>query len=162
MIDGHGQRIKFTEKGLRLKECEHVIICNLEFEGGRGPNVGGIQIKPKSRHIWIDICNLRDYEDGSIDITQESIDITISRLKVSLVVRSCVFSRPTGYSLIGLTHEIPEDLYHLIKKVAAIHKHLERNRKDKDNKFRLIFVESRIHRLARYYKRTKKFPHVWK
>ncbi|KAF9601221.1 hypothetical protein IFM89_017406, partial [Coptis chinensis] len=51
---------------------------------------------------------------------------------------------------IGLTPEIPEDLYHLIKKVVAIHKHLERNKKDKDSKFRLILVESRIHRLARY------------
>ncbi|KAK9277154.1 hypothetical protein L1049_006693 [Liquidambar formosana] len=62
----------------------------------------------------------------------------------------------------GLAPEIPEDLYHLIKKAVAIRKHLERNRKDKDSKFRLILVESRIHRLARYYKRTKKLPPVWK
>ncbi|KAG2581218.1 hypothetical protein PVAP13_6KG013200 [Panicum virgatum] len=34
--------------------------------------------------------------------------------------------------------------------------------KDKDSKFRLILVESRIHRLARYYKRTKKLPPTWK
>ena len=27
-IDGRVQRIKLTGKGLRLKECEHVIICN--------------------------------------------------------------------------------------------------------------------------------------
>ncbi|KAF9599635.1 hypothetical protein IFM89_001377 [Coptis chinensis] len=65
-------------------------------------------------------------------------------------------------SLIRLTHEIREDLYHFIKKVVAIRKHLERKRKDKDNKFRLIFVESKIHRLACYYKRTKKLPPVWK
>lgn len=78
-IDGRGQRIKFTGKGLRLKECEHVIICNLEFEGGRGPDVDGIQIKPNSKHIWIDRCSLRDYEDGLIDITRCSTDITISR-----------------------------------------------------------------------------------
>lgn len=63
---------------------------------------------------------------------------------------------------IGLAPEIPEDLYHLIKKAVAIRKHLERNRKDKDSKFRLILVESRIHRLARYYKKTKKLPPVWK
>ncbi|GJS02806.1 40S ribosomal protein S13 [Tanacetum coccineum] len=62
----------------------------------------------------------------------------------------------------GLAPEIPEDLYHLIKKAVAIRKHLERNRKDKDSKFRLILVESRIHRLARYYKKTKKLPPVWK
>lgn len=33
-----------------------------------------------------------------------------------------------------------------------IRRHLEKNRKDTDSKFRLILVESRIHRLARYYK----------
>ncbi|KZV51774.1 putative pectate lyase 4 [Dorcoceras hygrometricum] len=78
-IDGRGQRIKLTGKGLRLKECEHVIICNLQFEGGRGHDVDGIQIKPNSKHIWIDRCSLKDYDDGLIDITRESTDITISR-----------------------------------------------------------------------------------
>ena len=52
----------------------------------------------------------------------------------------------------GLAPEIPEDLYHLIKKAVSMRKHLEQNRKDRDGKFRLILVESRIHRLARYYK----------
>ena len=46
----------------------------------------------------------------------------------------------------------PEDLYFLIKKAVSMRKHMDRNRKDKDTKFRLILVESRIHRLARYYK----------
>uniref|UniRef100_A0A1B0DLR3 40S ribosomal protein S13 n=1 Tax=Phlebotomus papatasi TaxID=29031 RepID=A0A1B0DLR3_PHLPP len=53
---------------------------------------------------------------------------------------------------VGLKPDIPEDLYYLIKKAIAIRKHLERNRKDKDSKFRLILVESRIHRLACFYK----------
>ncbi|XP_065625348.1 probable pectate lyase 4 [Quercus suber] len=78
-IDGRGQRIKLTGKGLRMKECEHVIICNLEFEGGRGPDVDAIQIKPNSKHIRIDRCTLREYDDGLIDITRESTDITVSR-----------------------------------------------------------------------------------
>lgn len=78
-VDGRGQRIKFTGKGLRLKECEHIIICNLEFEGGRGHDVDGIQIKPNSKHIWIDRCSLCDYDDGLIDITRQSTDITVSR-----------------------------------------------------------------------------------
>lgn len=63
---------------------------------------------------------------------------------------------------VGLAPEIPEDLYFLIKKAVSMRKHLERNRKDKDSKFRLILVESRIHRLARYYKRTKKIPTTFK
>ncbi|XP_020202373.1 probable pectate lyase 4 [Cajanus cajan] len=78
-IDGRGQRIKLSGKGLRLKECQHVIICNLEFEGGRGSDVDAIQIKPNSSHIWIDRCTLSDFDDGLIDITRESTYITISR-----------------------------------------------------------------------------------
>lgn len=65
-------------------------------------------------------------------------------------------------SILGLAPEIPEDLYHLIKKAVSVRKHLERNRKDKDSKYRLILIESRIHRLARYYKKTGQLPAVWK
>ena len=49
----------------------------------------------------------------------------------------------------GLAPTLPEDLYHLIKKAVSVRKHLERNRNDKDSKFRLILIESRIHRIAR-------------
>jgi small subunit ribosomal protein S13e len=90
----------------------------------------------------------------------------------------------------GLAPDLPEDLYHLIKKAVSIRKHLERNRKvgvlsnisssifsseiifhfeyilnalqDRDAKFRLILVESRIHRLARYYKSKSKLAPTWK
>merc|ERR1712044_117367 len=62
----------------------------------------------------------------------------------------------------GLSTDLPEDLYCLIKKAVNIRKHLERNRKDKDAKFRLILVESRIHRLARYYKDKRVLPPNWK
>lgn len=62
----------------------------------------------------------------------------------------------------GLSPEIPEDLYMLIKKAVNVRKHLERNRKDKDSKFRLILIESRIHRLARYYRSTRKLSPGWK
>ncbi|KAJ1331234.1 small subunit ribosomal protein S13e [Microdochium nivale] len=62
----------------------------------------------------------------------------------------------------GLAPELPEDLYMLIKKAVSVRKHLERNRKDKDAKFRLILIESRIHRLARYYKSVGVLPPTWK
>ncbi|XP_043835634.1 40S ribosomal protein S13-like [Dromiciops gliroides] len=52
----------------------------------------------------------------------------------------------------GFAPDLPEDLYHLIKKAVAIQKHLEGNRKDKDSKFLLILKESIVHMLARYYK----------
>ncbi|KAK4056359.1 ribosomal 40S subunit protein S13 [Microbotryomycetes sp. JL221] len=62
----------------------------------------------------------------------------------------------------GLAPQIPEDLYHLIKKAVSVRKHLERNRHDKDSKFRLILIESRIHRLARYYKTKSQLPPSFK
>ncbi|CAG8817634.1 8172_t:CDS:2, partial [Cetraspora pellucida] len=58
--------------------------------------------------------------------------------------------------------KIPEDLYHLIKKAVAIHKHLECNRSDKDSKFRLILIESRIYCLARFYKTSGQLHSDWK
>ncbi|TYI62535.1 hypothetical protein E1A91_D10G250900v1 [Gossypium mustelinum] len=91
-IDGRGERVKLTGKGLRLKECENVIVCNMEFEGGRGHDVDGIQVKPNSKHIWIDRCSFKDYDDGLIDITRGSTDITVSR---------CYFTQHDKTMLIG-------------------------------------------------------------
>merc|ERR1712110_939520 len=78
------------------------------------------------------------------------------RCKPSPAPRCCASSRPTG------SPEIPEDLYYLIKKAVQVRKHLERNRQDKDAKFRLILVEARIHRVSRYYKEACKLPASWK
>ena len=57
---------------------------------------------------------------------------------------------------------LPEDLHHLIRKAINIRKHLEKNRQDRDAKFRLICVESRIHRLARYYRNVKALRPTWR
>jgi small subunit ribosomal protein S13e len=62
----------------------------------------------------------------------------------------------------GMAPEIPEDLFHLIKKAVNVRRHLEKNRRDTDSKFRLILIESRIHRLSRYYKLSKVLPSNWK
>ena len=62
----------------------------------------------------------------------------------------------------GLAPEIPEDLYCLIKKAVQVRKHLDKFRQDKDAKFRLILIESRIHRTSRYYKSVKALPPNWK
>uniref|UniRef100_A0A0E0JJX0 Pectate lyase n=1 Tax=Oryza punctata TaxID=4537 RepID=A0A0E0JJX0_ORYPU len=91
-IDGRGQRVRLVGKGLQLKECHHVIVCNLEIEGGRGHDVDAVQIKPASTHIWIDRCSLADCDDGLVDITRGSTDITVSR---------CRFSRHDKTMLVG-------------------------------------------------------------
>ncbi|KAF9664964.1 hypothetical protein SADUNF_Sadunf16G0073100 [Salix dunnii] len=74
-------------KNVVSEYCEHMIqdeydeIAALEFGGGRGPDVDGFQIKPNSKHIWRGRCSLHDYDYGLIDITRESIDITISSVE---------------------------------------------------------------------------------
>merc|ERR1712200_167263 len=50
----------------------------------------------------------------------------------------------------------------MIKRAVGMRKHLERNRKDKDGKFRLILIESRIHRLSRYYRAKGVVPPTFK
>ena len=62
----------------------------------------------------------------------------------------------------GLAPQIPEDLYHLMRRAVQIRKHIEKNKRDKDSKYRLILVESKIHRLVRYYKLTKQIPSNWR
>jgi len=80
-----------------------------------------------------------------------------------LLARKCIALDCAWAALLaGLAPSLPEDLYHLIKKAVAVRKHLERNRNDKDSKFRLILIESRIHRIARYYKIARQLPPNWK
>jgi small subunit ribosomal protein S13e len=75
---------------------------------------------------------------------------------------ACALHLVYAVSIAGLAPSLPEDLYHLIKKAVAVRKHLERNRNDKDSKFRLILIESRIHRISRYYKTARQLPPNWK
>ena len=62
----------------------------------------------------------------------------------------------------GIAPEIPEDLYHLMRRAVSVRRHIEKNKRDKSSKYRLILVESKIHRLVRYYKLTKQLPSNWK
>ncbi|KAL1550804.1 ribosomal 40S subunit protein S13 [Salvia divinorum] len=114
---------------------------------GKGISASALPYK-RSPPTWLKIAS-QDVEESICKFAKKGL--TLTNRKILRILKAH-----------ALAPEIPEDLYHLIKKAVAIRKHLERNRKDKDSKFRLILVESRIHRLARYYKKTKKLPPVWK
>lgn len=62
----------------------------------------------------------------------------------------------------NLLGELPEDIMALIRKAVLIRKHLEENHKDMPAKRGLQLTESKILRLAKYYKRTKRLPADWK
>lgn len=57
---------------------------------------------------------------------------------------------------------IPEDLNSLIEKSNVIRLHLLAHKKDNDAKYRLNLINSRIHRLVRYYKEKSVLPGNWK
>lgn len=60
-----------------------------------------------------------------------------------------------------IAKELPEDLASLMKKEIKILKHLEKNKKDMPSRRGLQLTESKIHRLAKYYKRSGKLPQDW-
>ncbi len=57
--------------------------------------------------------------------------------------------------------KIPEDLDTLIKKAERARRHLERNKADSIAKRSLALIESKIYRLARYYKEEGVLPPQW-
>jgi small subunit ribosomal protein S15 len=62
----------------------------------------------------------------------------------------------------GLMNETPEDLSSLIKRSISIRKHLEANKNDQTAKRGLLLTESKIGRLAKYYKKNGVLPQTWK
>jgi small subunit ribosomal protein S15 len=61
----------------------------------------------------------------------------------------------------NLTSKIPENMMFLLRRVVALQKHLEANKKDQVAKRGLLLTESKIRRLVRYYKNTKVLPANW-
>lgn len=56
---------------------------------------------------------------------------------------------------------LPEDLSALLKKADHLRRHLEKNRKDYVNKRSLAMIESKIHRLVKYYRAKGQLPQQW-
>ena len=56
---------------------------------------------------------------------------------------------------------LPEDLASLVKKAGDLRRHLEKHRKDYVNKRSLAMVESKIHRLVKYYRGKGQLRPEW-
>ena len=92
--------------------------------------------------------------------------------QIGLMLRD-TYGIPSIYSLCGkringilkekkLAGEIPEDLTALFRRYASIKKHIETNKHDRTAERGLGLTESKINRLAKYYKRTGRLPETWK
>ncbi len=62
----------------------------------------------------------------------------------------------------GLRPEIPDDLQSLLRRVVHLQRHLETHPNDLANKRGLSLMESRIRRLARYYRQRRRIPEGWR
>ncbi|MGQ4833489.1 MAG: 30S ribosomal protein S15 [Candidatus Asgardarchaeia archaeon] len=62
----------------------------------------------------------------------------------------------------NLAPKVPEDLANLIRHAIKVRKHLEVHKKDLHSKRGLQIIESKIHRLSKYYKRKGVLPPDWK
>merc|ERR1711988_97905 len=67
-----------------------------------------------------------------------------------------------SHGIAQVSHVTGSKILRILKKAVQVRKHLDKFRQDKDAKFRLILIESRIHRTARYYKTVKALPPNWK
>jgi pectate lyase len=81
-VVGVGPASGFTGSGLDLTDSENVVVRNLLIARAVGEDAVTVQ---RSRHIWIDHCDLasdRDHEqgyyDGLVDVTHASDFITVS------------------------------------------------------------------------------------
>jgi len=61
-----------------------------------------------------------------------------------------------------LLPKLPEDMLSLVKRYINITKHLQANRKDQPSVRGLQLTESKIKRLAKYYKTNNKLPKNWR
>jgi small subunit ribosomal protein S15 len=61
-----------------------------------------------------------------------------------------------------IRREMPEDLEHLVMKALGLQKHLRAHNSDHRNVRSLELIESKIHRLSKYYKRIGKLDKNWK
>jgi small subunit ribosomal protein S15 len=62
----------------------------------------------------------------------------------------------------GVKAEIPDDLQALLKRVVHLQRHLDTHPNDLANRRGLTLMESRIRRLARYYRQTRRIPESWR
>lgn len=62
----------------------------------------------------------------------------------------------------GALPEYPNDLIDLIRKAMRVRNHLKTSKKDVHNKVKLLHIESKIHRLVKYYTNKKILPAEWR
>ena len=57
--------------------------------------------------------------------------------------------------------EVPEDMFNILKQAVNLYSHMGTNKKDSKARHSLDKMESKVRRLAKYYRKTKRLPADW-
>ena len=113
------------------------------------------------------------YSKGEVEeIVRKLAREGVSPTKIGLILRDQygvpLVSRVLGVKMKeflaneALTAKFPDDLLSLIKRAVGMREHLKDFPSDTHNQVKLLHVESKIHRLSKYYTRMKRVPAGWK
>ncbi len=136
------------------------------IHSGRKGRSGSHRPYPLTRPEWISL--------DSEEVTEQAVKLSKSGLNAAQVgtalrdtygvpsVRAVTGERMTGLlAKQGIRPDLPDDLQALLKRVVHLQRHLATHPKDLANRRGLNLMESRIRRLARYYRQRKKLPENW-
>ena len=107
-----------------------------------------------------------------VEIILKMVKEGVPEAKIGLMLRD-KYAVPSIRAAFGMTlkaflkkenalPEYPDDLLNLIKKAVRVRNHLKISKKDTHNKIKLLHVESKIHRLVKYYVRSGRLPSDWR
>ncbi|MEM7028056.1 MAG: cadherin domain-containing protein [Chloroflexota bacterium] len=98
-IDGRGQNITLQNHGLRISGKDNVVVSHLNIVDGTASE-DAIGIRGGSSNVWVNHVTLRNFQDGLLDITGQSNNVTVSWSR---------FQDHDKVMLIGSSDNEPED-----------------------------------------------------
>lgn len=115
-----------------------------------------VKLKPQEIEEIIIKFAKQGQSSASIGITlRDQYGIPSSRMMTKEKV-STIMKKHDAYP------EVPEDIFNLIKRAVDLRSHLEKNHKDYISKRGLELTESKIRRIAKYYKSKNLLAKDWK
>ncbi|MEW5996324.1 MAG: 30S ribosomal protein S15 [Candidatus Micrarchaeota archaeon] len=127
---------------------------------------GSRRPKAPMKPDWV-VYNAEEIKETIRKLSREGVSAT----RIGLILRD-EYGVPLAKPYLGrtvgqfleeekLSPKFPDDLLSLIKKAVGMRGHLRTNKADLHNKVKLAHVESKIHRLVKYYRAKGKIPAGW-
>lgn len=115
-----------------------------------------VSYSPKEIDEIVLKLNRQGYQSAKIGLTlRDQYGIPSTRVSASKKVTKILKENKVYPNL-------PEEILNLLKKAVTLRMHLQKNKKDYTSYRGLELTESKIRRLAKYYKREKLLPADWK